>query len=96
MGPVHGRPDLDLGFYGAPNYWDVVEAASFPLARLRFRNDDLLAQLGVDPAAVTDAHLEAAYGRFEACTPWSRGGDGRLTLKGGVREVMNRLRPASP
>ncbi len=22
------------------------------------------------------------------CTPWSRGGDGRLTLKGGVREVL--------
>ncbi len=52
-----------------PECWDVVEAASFPLARLRFCNDDLLVQLGVDPAAVTDAHLEAAYGRFEAPPP---------------------------
>lgn len=50
-----------------PNYWDVVEAASFPLARLRFRNDDLLVQLGVDPAAVTDAHLEAASPSRAAC-----------------------------
>ena len=119
-----------------PDYWDVVEAASFPRTQLRFRNDDLLAQLGVDPAVVADAHLEEAYGRFaertpllalryhgyqfgvynpqlgdgrgflygqlrdrhghlqelgtkgSGTTPWSRGGDGRLTLKGGVREVI--------
>jgi len=119
-----------------PDYWDVVEAAGFPLTRLRFRNDDLLVQLGLDPAAIADQDLEAAYGRFEArtpllalryhghqfgsynpflgdgrgflygqlrdrhgglqdlgtkgsgTTPWSRGGDGRLTLKGGVREVI--------
>ncbi|APD47931.1 YdiU family protein [Synechococcus sp. CS-602] len=118
------------------DYWDVVEAAAFPLTRLRFRNDELLRQLGIDPAAVSDADLEAAYGRFEArtpllalryhgyqfdnynpllgdgrgflygqlrdrhghlqdlgskgsgTTPWSRGGDGRLTLKGGVRELI--------
>jgi uncharacterized protein YdiU (UPF0061 family) len=118
------------------DYWDVVEAASFPRAVLRFRNDALLRQLGQDPDAVADGHLEQAYGRFEArapllalryhgyqfgtynpmlgdgrgflygqlrdrhgqlqdlgtkgsgTTPWSRGGDGRLTLKGGVREVI--------
>ena len=118
------------------SYWDVVQAARFPQARLRFRNNDLLRQLGLDPASVSDAHVEAAYGRFEArqpllalryhgyqfgvynpqlgdgrgflygqvrdrCgrlqdlgtkgsgqTPWSRGGDGRLTLKGGLREVV--------
>ena len=117
-------------------YWDGVEAASFPQSRLRFRNDALLSQLGIDPAAVSDRNFEAAYGRFEArqpllalryhgyqfgtynpllgdgrgflygqlrdihgdlqdlgtkgsgTTPWSRGGDGRLTLKGGVREVI--------
>ena len=117
-------------------YWDVVEAAAFPQSRLRFCNDPLLQQLGVNPAAVSDADLEAAYGRFEGrtpllalryhgyqfgtynpflgdgrgflygqlrdrhgalqdlgskgsgTTPWSRGGDGRLTLKGGVREVI--------
>jgi hypothetical protein len=50
-------------------YWDVVEAAAFPQSRLRFRNDPLLQQLGVDPAAVSDADLEAAYGRFEGRTP---------------------------
>ncbi len=119
-----------------PEYWDVVEAASFPRTTLRFRNDPLLLQLGLDPASVADQHLEAAYGRFEGrgpllalryhghqfgtynpflgdgrgflygqlrdrhgqlqdlgtkgsgTTPWSRGGDGRLTLKGGVREVV--------
>ena len=119
-----------------PDYWDVVEAAAFPSTTLRFRNDPLLLQLGLDPAAVADGHLEQAYGRFEArapllalryhgyqfgtynpflgdgrgflygqlrdrhgqlhdlgtkgsgTTPWSRGGDGRLTLKGGVREVI--------
>lgn len=119
-----------------PEYWDVVEAASFASTTLRFRNDPLLHQLGLDPASVADQHLEAAYGRFESrspllalryhgyqfgtynpflgdgrgflygqlrdrhgqlqdlgtkgsgTTPWSRGGDGRLTLKGGVREVI--------
>ncbi len=118
------------------DYWDVVEAAHFPMARLRFRNDDLLRQLGLDPAAIGDGQFEAAFGRFEGripllalryhgyqfgtynpflgdgrgflygqlrdrhgawqdlgtkgsgTTPWSRGGDGRLTLKGGVREVI--------
>ena len=118
------------------DYWDVVEAARFPQTRLRFRNDALLRQLGLDPVRVSRDHLEAAYGRFEGRqpllalryhgyqfgvynprlgdgrgflygqvrdrhgqlqdlgtkgsgqTPWSRGGDGRLTLKGGVREVI--------
>ncbi|MDP6197338.1 MAG: protein adenylyltransferase SelO family protein, partial [Prochlorococcaceae cyanobacterium ETNP18_MAG_17] len=119
-----------------PDYWDVVEAAHFPRTQLRFRNDALLRQLGVEPDAVSDHHLEQAYGCFEArtpllalryhgyqfgtynpalgdgrgflygqvrdrygqlqdlgtkgsgTTPWSRGGDGRLTLKGGVREII--------
>ncbi|MBE9152833.1 YdiU family protein [Cyanobium sp. LEGE 06113] len=118
------------------DYWDVVEAAQFPRTQLRFRNDSLLHQIGLNPASVSDADIEAAYGRFEArtpllalryhghqfgtynpflgdgrgflygqlrdrhgqlqdlgtkgsgTTPWSRGGDGRLTLKGGVREVI--------
>ena len=118
------------------SYWDVVEAASFPQTKLRFRNDALLRQLGVDPGDVTNHDVEMAYGRFEhrvpllalryhgyqfgtynpqlgdgrgflygqlrdrtgmlqdlgskgsGTTPWSRGGDGRLTLKGGVRELI--------
>ncbi len=139
--PASPNPLLGLPFEPAieglgSDYWDVVEAADFPLTRLRFRNDPLFRQLGLDPAAVRDADIEAAYGRFEArnpllalryhgyqfgsynpclgdgrgflygqlrdrhgqlqdlgtkgsgTTPWSRGGDGRLTLKGGVREVI--------
>ena len=54
-----------LGALG-PEYWEVVEPATFPRATLHFRNNDLLRQLGLDPAAVADAHLEQAYGRFEA------------------------------
>ncbi|MYF36164.1 MAG: YdiU family protein [Synechococcus sp. SB0678_bin_12] len=127
------EPSLE---YLGSDYWDVVEAACFPETRLRFRNDALLQQLGLDPSGVSRDHLEAAYGRFEGRqpllalryhgyqfgvynpqlgdgrgflygqvrdrhgqlqdlgtkgsgqTPWSRGGDGRLTLKGGVREVI--------
>ena len=117
-------------------YWDVVEAATFPSIQLRFRNDALLHQLGLDAVTVSDDDLEVAFGRFinrapllalryhghqfgeynpqlgdgrgflygqlrdvhghlqdlgskgSGTTPWSRGGDGRLTLKGGVREVI--------
>ena len=118
------------------SYWDVVEAARFPRSQLRFRNDGVLHQLGLDAQQVSDSDLEEAFGRFEGrvpflalryhgfqfgnynpqlgdgrgflygqlrdrrgdlqdlgtkgsgTTPWSRGGDGRLTLKGGVREVI--------
>ena len=118
------------------SYWDVVEAARFPRTQLRFRNDGVLHQLGLDAQQVSDADLEEAFGCFEGrvpflalryhgfqfgnynpqlgdgrgflygqlrdrrgdlqdlgtkgsgTTPWSRGGDGRLTLKGGVREVI--------
>ena len=104
---------------------------------LRFRNDDILQQLGLDPADVEDEHFIEAFGKFSGrepflalryhgyqfggnttlswgmvvaflygqvqgkdgeiydfgtkgsgTTPYSRGGDGRLTLKGGVREVL--------
>ena len=118
------------------SYWDVVEAARFPRTQLRFRNDGVLHQLGLNAQQVSDSDLEEAFGRFECrvpflalryhgfqfgnynpqlgdgrgflygqlrdrrgdlqdlgtkgsgTTPWSRGGDGRLTLKGGVREVI--------
>jgi serine/tyrosine/threonine adenylyltransferase len=117
-------------------YYDVVQAADFPMHQLRWRNDAVLKQLGVDPAAVSDANFVAAFGQFigrepllalryhgyqfgeynsrlgdgrgflygqvrgidgklydlgtkgSGTTPYSRGGDGRLTLKGGVREVL--------
>ncbi|MBL1176019.1 protein adenylyltransferase SelO [Pantanalinema sp. GBBB05] len=119
------------------DYYDVVSAAQFPTHILRFRNDDLLSLLGLDPKTVQDQDFIAAFGQFDnpprpllalryhgyqfgeynaflgdgrgflygqvrgtdgelydfgtkgsGRTPYSRGGDGRLTLKGGVREVL--------
>jgi uncharacterized protein YdiU (UPF0061 family) len=118
------------------DYYDVVAAAEFPQHSLRFRNDDVLQQLGIAPATVRDEHFIEAFGKFKGrspflalryhgyqfgaynaflgdgrgflygqvrgqdgnlydfgtkgsgTTPYSRGGDGRLTLKGGVREVL--------
>ncbi|MGK7957570.1 MAG: YdiU family protein [Crocosphaera sp.] len=118
------------------DYYDQVSAAEFPQHILRFRNDDLLPQLGLSSSSVDDQHFIEAFGKFQAIrpflalryhgyqfgeynpylgdgrgflygqvrgvdgelydfgtkgsgqTPYSRGGDGRLTLKGGVREVL--------
>jgi uncharacterized protein YdiU (UPF0061 family) len=118
------------------DYFDEVEAAEFPQHILRFRNNQLLTQLGLDPQNVTDDHFIEAFGKFQGrrpllalryhgyqfgeynpylgdgrgflygqvrgmdgglydfgtkgsgTTPYSRGADGRLTLKGGVREVL--------
>jgi serine/tyrosine/threonine adenylyltransferase len=119
------------------DYYDDVVAADFPKHILRFRNDDLLVKLGLDPQAVSDENFIEAFGKFanpphpllalryhgyqfgqynpglgdgrgflygqvrgvdgelydfgtkgSGKTPYSRGGDGMLTLKGGVREVL--------
>jgi uncharacterized protein YdiU (UPF0061 family) len=118
------------------DYYDVVAAAEFPQHILRFRNDDVLRQLGLDPAAVSEDDFIEAFGFFHSQrpllalryhgyqfgeynpflgdgrgflygqvrgvdgelydfgtkgsgrTPYSRSADGRLTLKGGVREVL--------
>jgi serine/tyrosine/threonine adenylyltransferase len=118
------------------DYYDVVAAAEFPTHLLRWRNDPVLRQFGLDPAAVKDEDFVEAFGKFQGreplmamkyhgyqfgdynpqlgdgrgflygqvrgidgklydmgtkgsgTTPYSRGGDGRLTLKGGVREVL--------
>lgn len=117
-------------------YYDIVQAAEFPQHILRFRNDLVLPQLGLDPKTVTDEDFIEAFGKFQGRspllalryhgyqfgyynpdlgdgrgflygqvrgidgelydfgtkgsgkTPYSRGGDGMLTLKGGVREVL--------
>lgn len=117
-------------------YSDIVTAAEFPTHQLRFRNNSVLTQLGLNPESVTDEHFIEAFGKFEAVrpllamryhgyqfgeynpylgdgrgflygqtrgidgelydfgtkgsgrTPYSRNADGRLTLKGGVREVL--------
>lgn len=118
------------------DYYDEVSAADFPSHLLRFRNDAVLRQIGLDPDLVEDEHLIEAFGRFNGrrpllalryhgyqfgtynpalgdgrgflhgqvrgtdgslydfgtkgsgTTPYSRTADGRLTLKGGVREVL--------
>ncbi|MGB3138471.1 MAG: YdiU family protein, partial [Nodosilinea sp.] len=118
------------------DYYDIVAAAEFSKHVLRFRNDELVQRLGLDPAAVSDDHFAEAFGKFQGrepflalryhgyqfgeynpflgdgrgflygqvqgtdgrlydlgtkgsgTTPYSRGGDGMLTLKGGVREVL--------
>jgi serine/tyrosine/threonine adenylyltransferase len=118
------------------DFADPVLAAEFPQHMLRFRNNDVLSQLGLTPSAVSDQNFIEAFGQFQGrspflamryhgyqfgtynpalgdgrgflhgqmrgidgelydfgtkgsgTTPYSRGGDGRLTLKGGVREVL--------
>jgi uncharacterized protein YdiU (UPF0061 family) len=52
------------------SYWDVVEAARFSRTQLRFRNDGVLQQLGMDAQQVSDADLEEAFGRFEDRVPF--------------------------
>jgi len=118
------------------DYSDVVGAADFPDHWLRFRNDLILPDLGLDPGSIEDEHFIEAFGKFQGVrpflalryhgyqfgaynpflgdgrgflygqirgingklydlgtkgsgrTPYSRSADGRLTLKGGVREVL--------
>ena len=127
----------DLG----DDYYDAVTPATFPQHILRFRNDDVLRQIGLSPDAVSDRDFTEAFGAFKTQqasdrdpflalryhgyqfrsynpfigdgrgflygqvratngklydfgtkgsgpTPYSRGGDGRLTLKGGIREIL--------
>lgn len=118
------------------DYYDQVAAADFPEHILRFRNNQLLPLLGLEPKLVQDGDFREAFGFFEGKrpflalryhgyqfgeynsrlgdgrgflygqvrgtdgnlydlgtkgsgqTPYSRGADGRLTLKGGVREIL--------
>lgn len=122
----------DLG----EDYYDAVTPATFPQHVLRFRNEDLLRRLNLDPSEVSDRNFIEAFSEFKGHspflalryhgyqfrsynpflgdgrgflygqvrandgklydfgtkgsgpTPYSRGGDGRLTLKGGVREIL--------
>ncbi|WP_288934046.1 protein adenylyltransferase SelO family protein [uncultured Sphingomonas sp.] len=135
--PQAYRPEtalLDLG----DAFWDPVQAAAFPSAELRFRNDRAADEVGL--AGLTDEEWIRHFGRFAPLpgtlqqplalryhghqfrqynpdigdgrgftfaqlrdgsgrlmdlgtkgsgqTPYSRFGDGRLTLKGGVREIL--------
>jgi uncharacterized protein YdiU (UPF0061 family) len=131
------RPSRTHATLGA-EFFDPVDAASFPAHILRYRNEEAAASVALD--TLDDEEWIAHFGRFEplpgslaqplalryhghqfraynpdlgdgrgflfaqlfddrgrlldlgtkgsGTTPWSRGGDGRLTLKGGVREVL--------
>jgi serine/tyrosine/threonine adenylyltransferase len=135
------NPILNLNFESSieclgDDYFDIVPAAEFPAHVLRWRNDPVFAQLGLDPSTIADTDVIDAFGKFQGRepflalryhgyqfgeynprlgdgrgflygqvrapngklydlgtkgsgqTPYSRGGDGRLTLKGGVREIL--------
>ncbi|WP_254565114.1 YdiU family protein [Oscillatoria sp. HE19RPO] len=139
--PKRANPFLSLNLETAleslgEDYYDIVPAAEFPQQILRFRNDELLQKLGLEPSTVTDEDFIEAFGYFQGVrpflalryhgyqfgeynpnlgdgrgfvyaqvrgtdgklydfgtkgsgrTPYSRHADGRLTLKGGVREVL--------
>ena len=128
------NPLLNLNYESAlevlgDDFFDVVAAAEFPQQILRFRNNEVLAQLGLTPESVMDSDFIEAFGKFQGrqpflalryhgyqfgqynpalgdgrgflygqvrgtddelydfgtkgsgTTPYSRGGDGRLTLK---------------
>ena len=135
--PQAYRPEttiLELG----DGFYDAVDAADFPQAILRFRNDRAAAEIGLD--GLSDEQWIVHFGRFRQLpgtlqqplalryhghqfrtynpdigdgrgflfaqardasgrlmdlgtkgsgqTPYSRFGDGRLTLKGGMREIL--------
>ena len=139
--PLPSNPFLSLDYEPAlellgNDYYDEVAAAEFPQHILRFRNDQLLPLLGLNPESVENTHFVEAFGKFQGIQPflalryhgyqfgeynpflgdgrgflygqvrgvdgqlydfgtkgsgrthYSRNGDGRLTLKGGIREVL--------
>jgi uncharacterized protein YdiU (UPF0061 family) len=131
------RPSRAIEELG-PDFYDPVEAAHFPRAILRFRNDRWAAAIGLE--GLSDDDWAGHFGRFAPLpdnlvsplalryhghqfrvynpdigdgrgflfaqvrdaadrlldlgtkgsgqTPYSRFGDGRLTLKGGIREIL--------
>ena len=135
--PAAYTPATDILSLGT-DFYDPVQAAEFPMARLRFRNDRWAARVGLGD--LDEAAWIAHFARFRPLpgslpqplalryhghqfrtynpdigdgrgflfaqvrddrgrlldlgtkgsgqTPYSRFGDGRLTLKGGVREVL--------
>ncbi len=136
----HSNPFLNLNYEPAieslEDYHDIVTAAEYPMHKLRWRNDDLLPVIRLDPSQVSDDDFIEAFGHFQSVrpflalryhgyqfgeynpqigdgrgfvygqvrgfdnqlydfgtkgsgrTPYSRSGDGKLTLKGGVREII--------
>ena len=134
------NPFLNLNYEPAiealGDYHDIVTAAEYPMHKLRWRNDDLLPAIALEPSQVTDDDFIEAFGHFQSVrpflalryhgyqfgeynpqlgdgrgfvygqvrglndelydfgtkgsgrTPYSRSADGKLTLKGGVREII--------
>ena len=68
------NPLLDLEYQPvienlSDDYYDIVAAAEFPVHLLRFRNDDLLTLLGLEPNTVSDANfIDAFYTDADAAT----------------------------
>lgn len=87
------------------DYYDVVAAAQFPMHTLRWRNDLILPQIGLNPTEVEDEHFIEAFGRFQNVRPFlalryhgyqfgeynPQLGDGRGFLYGQVRGVDGEL-----
>lgn len=62
---------------------DLGDGRGFLAAQMRERPEAVVLREGVDRPRLMDLGTKGS-----GTTPWSRGGDGRLTLKGGVREVL--------
>jgi serine/tyrosine/threonine adenylyltransferase len=111
MGITHStNPFLNLQYEPAmeelgDDYYDVVAAAKFPMQVLRWRNDRLLPQIGLNPTEVEDEHFVEAFGLFQGVRPFlalryhgyqfgeynPQLGDGRGFLYGQVRGVDGEL-----
>jgi serine/tyrosine/threonine adenylyltransferase len=111
MGITHStNPFLNLQYEPAmenlgDDYYDVVAAAKFPMHVLRWRNDQLLPQIGLNPTEVEDEHFVEAFGRFQGVRSFlalsyhgyqfgeynPQLGDGRGFLYGQVRGVDGEL-----
>jgi serine/tyrosine/threonine adenylyltransferase len=111
MGITHStNPFLNLQYEPAmenlgDDYYDVVAAAKFPMHILRWRNDQLLSQIGLNPTEVEDEHFVEAFGLFQGVRPFlalryhgyqfgeynPQLGDGRGFLYGQVRGVDGEL-----
>ena len=63
--PFFGLDYVPAFEYLGDDYFDIVAAAEFPQHILRFRNDQLLTQLGLDTNEVTDNHFIEAFGKFQ-------------------------------
>jgi len=66
---------------------DLGDGRGFLAAQMRERPQAASAR-GASDGAGTDGRLLDLGTKGSGTTPWSRGGDGRLTLKGGLREIL--------